>query len=122
MNPSTADLLEMVEAVPADQVVILPNNKNIIPVAQQVDAQTTKQVLVVPTKGVTEGFAALLAYDPEASGEENAAEMQEAAENVVAGEITQAVRDSSCDVGPIADGRLARHRSHRHPRGRARAR
>jgi DAK2 domain fusion protein YloV len=104
MNPSTAELLEMVEAVPADQVVILPNNKNIIPVAQQVGEHTAKAVSVVPTKGITEGFAALLAYDPEASGEENAAEMQEAADNVVAGEVTQAVRDSSCDVGPIKAG------------------
>jgi DAK2 domain fusion protein YloV len=104
MNPSTAELLEMVEAVPADQVVILPNNKNIIPVAQQVHEHTTKAVAVVPTKGITEGFAALLAYDPEASGDENASEMQEAADNVVAGEVTQAVRDSSCDVGPIKAG------------------
>jgi hypothetical protein len=84
--------------------VILPNNKNIIPVAEQVDEHTTKAVFVVPTKGITEGFAALLAYDPEAEGAANVAEMAEAASNVVAGEITQAVRDSSCDVGPIAEG------------------
>ncbi len=104
MNPSTAELIAAVEAVPADHVVILPNNKNIIPVAEQVDAHTTKTVLVVPTKGITEGFAALLAYDPEADGADNAEEMAGAAEHVVAGEVTQAVRDSSCDVGPIATG------------------
>jgi DAK2 domain fusion protein YloV len=104
MNPSTAELIAAVEAVPADHVVILPNNKNIIPVAQQVDEHTAKTVLVVPTKGITEGFAALLAYDPEADGDENAAGMAGAAEQVVAGEVTQAVRDSSCDVGPIATG------------------
>ena len=104
MNPSTAELLEAVEQVPADQVVILPNNKNIIPVAEQVDAHTTKTVLVVPTKGITEGFAALVVYDPEADGAANAEEMAEAAAAVVAGEVTQAVRDSSCDVGPIAEG------------------
>jgi DAK2 domain fusion protein YloV len=104
MNPSTAELIAIVEKVPADQVVILPNNKNIIPVAEQVDAHTSKTVAVVPTKGITEGFAALLAYDPEAPGEDNAAEMTAAASNVVAGEVTQAVRDSSCDVGPIATG------------------
>jgi DAK2 domain fusion protein YloV len=104
MNPSTAELLVAVEAVPADHVVILPNNKNIIPVAEQVDTQTSKTVVVVPTKGITEGFAALLAYDPEADAEENAAEMLEAADNVVAGEVTQAVRASSCDLGPIAEG------------------
>jgi DAK2 domain fusion protein YloV len=104
MNPSTAELLAVVEKVPADEVVILPNNKNIIPVAEQVDAQTAKSVVVVPTKGITEGFAALLAYDPETDAAGNAAEMAEAASNVVAGEVTQAVRDSSWDGGPIAEG------------------
>ena len=104
MNPSTADLLAAVEAVPADQVVILPNNKNIIPVARQVDEHTSKRVVVIPTTGITEGFAALVAYDPEADADENAAEMHEATEHLVAGEVTQAVRDSSCDVGPIAAG------------------
>ncbi len=104
MNPSTAELLEAVEAVPADEVVILPNNKNIIPVAEQVDAHTAKRVRVVPTKGITEGFAALLAYDPEASADDNAEGMAEAAVSVVAGEVTQAVRASSCDLGPIAVG------------------
>ncbi len=104
MNPSTAELLAAVERVPAEQVVILPNNKNIIPVAEQVDEHTTKTVVVVPTKGITEGFAALLAYDPEAEGVDNAAGMAEAAGNVVAGEVTQAVRDSSSEIGPIAEG------------------
>jgi DAK2 domain fusion protein YloV len=104
MNPSTADLLAAVEAVPADDVVLLPNNKTINPVAKQVDDLTSKRVLVVPTTGITEGFAALVAYDPEAPGEENAAEMAEAIDHVVAGQVTQAVRDSSCDVGPIAAG------------------
>ncbi len=104
MNPSTAQILEAVEAVPADQVVVLPNNKNIIAVAEQVDATTSKTVRVVPTRGIPEGFAALLAYDPEAAVEGNAAGMAEAAANVVAGEVTIAVRDSTCDVGPIAEG------------------
>ncbi len=104
MNPSTAQLLEIVEAVPADEVVILPNNKNIIAVARQVDAETDKTVRVVPTKGAAEGFAALLAYDPQASADDNAEAMGEAAGSVVAGEITQAVRDSATDVGPIREG------------------
>ena len=104
MNPSTADLVAAVEACPADQVVVLPNNKNIVPVAEQVDSQTAKSVRVVPTRGVSEGFAALLAYDPEAEVGTNADAMAEAASNVVAGEVTQAVRDSAADVGPIAAG------------------
>ena len=104
MNPSTAQLLEVVEAVPADEVVILPNNKNIIAVAEQVGALTDKKVLVVPTRGVAEGFAALLAYDPDADAETNVEAMSQAAASVVAGEVTRAVRDSTCDVGPIAEG------------------
>jgi uncharacterized protein len=112
MNPSTAELLEVVESVPADQVVILPNNKNIIPVAEQVAAHTGKTVRVVPTRGVAEAFAALMGYDPEAPADENAKELTELAANVVAGEVTQAVRDSTSDAGPIHAGDylgLARH-------------
>ena len=66
MNPSTADLLKAVEAVGSDEVVILPNNKNIRPVAEQVDGHTHKTVRVVATGSIVEGFAALLAYDPAA--------------------------------------------------------
>jgi dihydroxyacetone kinase-like predicted kinase len=104
MNPSTAQLVAAVESAPADEVVILPNNKNIIPVAEQVQGQTKKVVRVVPTRGITEGFAALVTYDPEASAEENAAEMLEAAGNVAAGEVTRAVRDAPSDAGPIHEG------------------
>ncbi len=104
MNPSTAQLLEAVESAPAAEVVILPNNKNIIAVAEQVQAHTAKAVRVVPTRGITEGFAALVAYDPEASCDDNAGEMADAAGNVVAGEVTRAVRDSSSDAGPIREG------------------
>jgi dihydroxyacetone kinase-like predicted kinase len=104
MNPSVAQLLEAVEAAPADQVVILPNNKNIVPVAEQVDALTSKAVSVVPTRGVAEGLAALMAYDPDAELSVNETAMARGATTVVAGEVTVAVRDSSCDVGPIAAG------------------
>jgi uncharacterized protein len=104
MNPSTAQILEAVEASPAEEVVVLPNNRNIIPVAEQVDGHTAKAVRVVPTRGIAEGFAALLAYDPQASADENAAAMGEAADSVAAGEVTMAVRDSVADVGPIRQG------------------
>jgi dihydroxyacetone kinase-like predicted kinase len=73
-------------------------------VAEQVDALTDKTVRVVPTRGVAEGFAALMGYDPEAPVEDNAKEMAELASAVLAGEVTQAVRDSTCDVGPITKG------------------
>jgi DAK2 domain fusion protein YloV len=105
MNPSTAQLLEAVEASPGPEVVILPNNKNIVPVAEQVDELSTKTVRVVPTRGIAEGFAALLAYDPDADVAENARCMEAAASSVVAGEVTRAVRDSSSpEAGPIKEG------------------
>jgi DAK2 domain fusion protein YloV len=104
LNPSTAELLDTVEHVNAQQVVILPNNKNIIPVAEQVDALTSKTVLVVPTRTMPEALAALIVYDPEAPADENAAEMGEAIESVATGEVTQAIRDSSSDAGPITAG------------------
>jgi DAK2 domain fusion protein YloV len=104
LNPSTAELLAAVEAVNAQQVVVLPNNKNIIPVAEQLDALTTKTVVVVPTRSMPEALAALVVYDPEAEAAENHAEMAEAAESVITGEITQAVRATNSDAGPIAEG------------------
>jgi len=104
MNPSTRHLLEAAEAAPADSVVILPNNKNIVPVAHQVAALTKKKVEVVPTTTVTEGLAALVAYDPDAAIQPNVGAMSEAAARVRSGEVTRAVRDSHCDLGPIAHG------------------
>ncbi len=104
LNPSTAELLSAVEAVNAQQVVVLPNNKNIIPVAEQLDALTTKTVIVVPTRSMPEALAALVLYDPEADAETNGAEMGEAAESVVTGEVTQAVRATNSDAGPIDEG------------------
>ena len=104
MNPSTADILDMTESAPGAEVVVLPNNKNIIPVALQVAELSTKRVVVLPTLGVQEGFAALLAYDPAAGAAENAAAMGEMAEGVVAGEVTQAIRDATSPAGAIAEG------------------
>ncbi len=104
MNPSTAQLLEAVERAPSEQVVILPNNGNIIPVAQQVDAHTTKTVIVVPTRAVPEGFAAMLGYDAARTAEENGAAMTEVAGSVVVGEVTQAVRGTGSPAGDVREG------------------
>ena len=104
LNPSTAELLAAVEAVNADQVIVLPNNKNIIPVAEQLDALTTKSVRVVPTTSMPAALAALVVYDPEADVDVNLEEMTDGAESVATGEITQAVRDTKSDVGPITAG------------------
>jgi DAK2 domain fusion protein YloV len=104
MNPSTSDLLAAIDAAPGRQVVILPNNKNIIPVAEQAALLAAKPVRVVPTPGIQEGFAALLEYDPEGDADANQSLMSESGSRVVAGEVTRAVRASTCDAGPIAEG------------------
>lgn len=104
LNPSTAELLAAVEAVNAHQVIVLPNNKNIIPVADQLNALTAKKVVVVPTRSMPEALAALVVYDPEASADVNGAQMTEAADSMATGEVTQAVRDTASDVGRITAG------------------
>ncbi len=104
MNPATADLVKAVESVGSAEVVILPNNKNIRPVADQVDALCGKTVRVVATGSIVEGFAALLAYDPAAGAEANVASMSESAARVVPAEVTRAVRDTVTDVGEVHEG------------------
>ncbi|MEO1058318.1 MAG: DAK2 domain-containing protein [Actinomycetota bacterium] len=104
MNPSTQELLDTVEHVNADQVVILPNNSNIIPVAEQVDALTNKRVAVVPTRTMPQALAALVVYDPEATIDAVESGMVEAIAGVRSGEITQAVRDTTTPVGDITTG------------------
>ena len=104
LNPSTQELLDAVEHMNAQQVVILPNNKNIIPVAKQVDGLTKKDVRVVPTCSMPEALAALVAYDPEASAEHNGGTMAKAAAAVVTGEVTTAVRDTKTDAGDVKAG------------------
>ena len=104
MNPSTADLVEAVRATGSDQVVVLPNNSNIVPVANQVDALVDAAVSVVPTMSIVGGFAALLAYDPNADGATNVRAMTDAAEHVRAGEVTRAVRNAATDAGEVHEG------------------
>ncbi|MHB8220112.1 MAG: DAK2 domain-containing protein [Acidimicrobiales bacterium] len=104
MNPSTAEILSAVEATGSGQVIVLPNNKNIRPVAEQVDALTDREVRVVPTGSTVEGFAALLAYDPGSGLSENEAAMKASAARVLPAEVTQAVRAAQTDVGPVTEG------------------
>ena len=104
LNPSTAELLAAVEHMNAGQVIILPNNKNIIPVAQQVDELSSKEVRVVPTTSMPEALAALVSYDPEASAETNARTMTSAASAMTTGEVTQAVRDTNTESGAVTTG------------------
>lgn len=104
LNPSTAEMLDAVEHVNARQVIVLPNNKNIIPVAEQLDALTSRQVMVVPTRSMPEALAALVVYDPEASVEENCTAMTAAIKQMATGEVTQAVRSANSEAGPVTEG------------------
>ena len=94
MNPSTKDLLQAVESVMSDKVIILPNNKNIVLTANQVQSVTTKTIEVVPTQTVPQGVAALLAFDYEADLRTNTQLMEEAKSAVRAIEVTRAVRST----------------------------
>ncbi len=104
MNPSTRDLLAAVEELAASEVVILPNNKNIIAVAKQVNDHTSRSVEVVATTSVVEALSCLMAYDPQASAAQNAQLMTKAMREVLSGEVTQAVRQATCEIGAISQG------------------
>ena len=104
MNPATEDLSDAVESIPAETIFILPNNKNIIMAAKQVAELTNKNVIVIPTRSVPQGFSAMLGFDPEASAEENEASMTECAQNVDTMQITYAARNSNFDDMDISEG------------------
>ena len=104
MNPSTQDILEAVNKVPAETVFVLPNNKNIIMAAQQVDALTPKHVVVIPSKTVPQGVTAMLSFNPEGSEEENVEAMTEALGTVDTMQITYAARNSDFDGHDIHEG------------------
>lgn len=106
MNPSTDDILHAVDAVPAEIVFVLPNNKNIIMAAEQaVHLSEEKKVIVVPTKTIPQGISAMLAVDPEAEQDsELALAMLDAAKHVHSGQVTYAARDSEFDGKKIKQG------------------
>lgn len=106
MNPSTADILKAIEEVPADAVVVMPSNRNIIMAAQQTVGIASKPVGVVPTASVPESFAAMLAADPSQALDENVRAMTEASSGVRTGEITTAIKDSTGKVGRIRAGQI----------------
>ena len=104
MNPSTQDILEAVNKVPAETVFVLPNNKNIIMAAEQVDALTPKKGVVIPSKTVPQGVTAMLSYNPEGTEEENVEAMTEALATVDTMQITYAARNSDFDGYDIHEG------------------
>ena len=94
LNPSTQDMLRAVDGVPYDTVVLLPNNANVILAAKQVAGLTAKQVRLVETHSIPQGVAALVAFNPDRSAEENAEAMTAEAARVQTIEVTHAVRDT----------------------------
>ena len=104
MNPSTQDILEAVNKVPAETVFVLPNNKNIIMAAEQVGALTEKNVVVIPSKTVPQGITAMLGFNPEGSIQENTEALTEALATVDTMQITYAARNSDFDGHDIHEG------------------
>ncbi len=106
MNPSTEDILKAIQATPAQNVFVLPNNKNIIMAAEQAIKLADRNVCVLPSRTVPQGIAAMLAFDPEADLEQNQLNMAHALETVSTGSITFAARDSDYDGHEIHEGEL----------------
>ena len=104
MNPSTQDILEAVNKVPAETVIVLPNNKNIIMAAEQVDALTPKNVVVIPSRTVPQGITAMLSFNPEGEIQENVDALTEALGTVDTMQITYAARNSDFDGYDIHEG------------------
>ena len=106
MNPSAEDIANAAEKVPARTIFVFPNNKNIILAAEQANDVTNKNLIVIPTKSVPEGIAASIAFNPDASVEENQNAMLEAIRSVRSGSVTYAVRDTHVDGFDLSKGEI----------------
>ncbi len=104
MNPSAADIVEAIDAVPTETVLVLPNNSNVVLTAEQAAALSEKAVRVIPSKSVQAGFAAMSRFVPTSSPDENEQAMLEELEGAVTGEITVASRDANIDGVEIREG------------------
>ncbi|MCI1283819.1 MAG: DAK2 domain-containing protein [Lacticaseibacillus songhuajiangensis] len=104
MNPSTNDILDAIKAAHAKQVIVLPNNSNIFMAADEAAKEADVDVAIVKSRTVSQGLTSLLAYNPERSLAENAAEMTESLGNVVSGQVTQSIRNSTIAGLEIHDG------------------
>ena len=105
MNPSASDIATAVQKINAEHIFVFPNNKNIILAAEQAKALVENRTIhVIPTKNVPQGFAAALAFNPEASAEENKTDMIHAIDNVRAGQVTYAVRSTNVNGFSLKEG------------------
>lgn len=106
MNPSIQDILQAIDTVKTDQVIVLPNNKNIIPAAEQARLLAKKQVAIIPTKTVPQGIAALLAFNFQSDLDTNVKAMTRAAQNIRTIEITKATRSATFDSIEVKEGQF----------------
>ena len=102
MNPSTEDILNAINKVNGKNIVVFPNNGNIILAAEQAKELSDKNVYIIPTKTIPEGIASLLAFNPELEIEDNINNMKEAIKNVITGQVTYSVRDSEINHKKIS--------------------
>jgi DAK2 domain fusion protein YloV len=105
-NPSTEEIFQAIQDVPTDKVIILPNNKNIILSSESARDLSPKQVAVVPSRSVPQGFSAMLSYNPDGELEETAADMEAALTQVVTGEVTRATRSVTLDGVKVQEGEI----------------
>ncbi len=107
MNPSTQDIIDAVNLTPAEYVFVFPNNKNIYMVAEQAAGLVRdRKVIVIPTRSVPQGISAMIAFNPDATPEDNAAQMEEAITHVVSMSVTNAVRDTTVEGERIENGQM----------------
>ena len=106
MNPSTRDILDAVEACSSDEVILLPNDKNIIMAAKQAEELTQKRLRVVETRSIPQGIAALLALNQDAELEANVTAMEEAGQGVLTLEVCRAVRSTSIGGVKVREGQI----------------
>ena len=104
MNPSTEDFVKAIEFLPCERAILIPNNGNVVMAAQQAADLSGRQVVVVPTKSVPQGIAAMLAFSPQADLEANAGAMQSAAQHVRTGEVTVATRTVQLNGLAVKEG------------------
>ena len=106
MNPSTDDIAKAIHSVGAKNIIVLANNKNIIMSAEQACKIADRNAVVVPTRNIPQGIAAMLVFSPDSTVEENVISMKAAADNVTSGQVTFAARDSDFDGHEIHEGEI----------------
>ena len=106
MNPSTEDFMKAIDEMNANNIIILPNNSNIIMAANQAKELSDKNIIVIPTKNVSQAFAALVSFDGDSTIEENEANMLEALKTVKSGQVTYAVRNTVINDVEVKEGNI----------------